>query len=63
MKSEHSSTSFSPVLDGVDIGEDLSRVPRVHSRIAGSAPARAVVREVFEYFDAVGSGTVYVPER
>lgn len=49
--------SFSPVLDGVEVGEDYSRVPRVPPGVL-TAENRSLVKEVFEHFDASGSGTI-----
>ena len=48
---------FSPVLDGAEVGEDLSRVPKVPPGVL-TLSDRAIVMETFEYFDSSGSGTV-----
>ena len=49
--------TFSSVLDGAELGEDLSRVPKVPPGVL-TLEDRALVKSTFETFDSVGSGTI-----
>ena len=49
--------TFSAVLDAAEVGEDLSRVPKVPPGVL-TLGDRALVMQTFEHFDSTGSGTV-----
>jgi Ca2+-binding EF-hand superfamily protein len=49
--------SFSPVLDGVELGEDLSRVPKIPPGVF-TKKDRIIVYDTFTNFDSTGSGTM-----
>jgi len=49
--------TFSSVLDGAEVGEDLSRVPKVPPGVL-TPNDRALVKKTFELFDSTGSGTI-----